>query len=154
MFKHWAQFLNGRSVEKVLMHRECVNLTLRLLLNGAFEYSEPVLSAQMRTLHKACPILMNHLLPTSEKHDIVEESSLDVLQPDSSHLSPKATRCVPRSVVKNELDLPLHSNELQEELLFVQELREAYRVDYDDPHITSLGSRPLQYFTRFSFLNP
>jgi hypothetical protein len=154
MFKHWAQFLNGHSVEKVLMHKECVNLTLRLLLNGAFKYSEPVLSEQMQALRETCPVLTNHLLPLSEKQDIIEESSLDVLQPDSMHISPKATLCIPRSVVKNDLDLPLNSREFQEEHLFVQQLREAYGVDYDNPHITNLGGQPLQYFTRFSFLDP
>ncbi|ELR05295.1 hypothetical protein GMDG_07278 [Pseudogymnoascus destructans 20631-21] len=154
MFKHWAQYLNGRSVEKVLMRRECINLTLRLLLNGAFEYDEPVLSTQMWNLHKTCPILTNHLLPSSEKWDIVEEASINVLQPDSSHISPKATLCVRREDVEKELDLPLWPEQLQEGLPFVQKLREAYRVDYEDPHITSLGSRPLQYFSRFSFIDP
>lgn len=51
MFKKWAEFLNGRGVEKALVHRENVNVTLRLILQGAFDYTDPAISAQVKALY-------------------------------------------------------------------------------------------------------
>ncbi|ELR04028.1 hypothetical protein VC83_09247 [Pseudogymnoascus destructans] len=113
----------------------------------------PSHSHQMRRLHETCPMLMDNLLPSSERHDIVEQSVLAPLA-DKMHLRPNATRCISRLFIRNQLDLPLNAKELNEDHYFTQQLREAFRVDYNMPHIASLGTQPIQWFSQFSFTDP
>ncbi|OAF61571.1 hypothetical protein VC83_02236 [Pseudogymnoascus destructans] len=73
LFKKWAEALNGRSVERSLMMRESINTTIRLLLQGAFKYSEPEISSQLKSLYEKCPSLMGQIMPSPEQPDNVKE---------------------------------------------------------------------------------
>ncbi|ELR04371.1 hypothetical protein GMDG_06740 [Pseudogymnoascus destructans 20631-21] len=119
LFKKWAEYLNGRGVEKALVHRENVNVTLRLILQGAFDQSHPVISAQVKALYHQCPMLAEHILPSSQWADTTEDDALDI-KPDATHIHPRATHCVARAFVKNELDLPLQMRDVPEGHLFSQ----------------------------------
>ena len=107
----------------------------------------------MKALHQKCLSLMGHILPSLKRPNNVEEITPDILL-DAAHIRPRAMRCASRAFIKNDLDLPLTVKGILEEHPFVRQLRDAFRVDYQMPHITSLGNMPIEWFSQFGFTDP
>ncbi|KAI9748387.1 MAG: hypothetical protein M4579_007241 [Chaenotheca gracillima] len=150
LYKEWVTHTNFRDVEKVLLHRENIQQTLRLCLNGSFANSDERATKTIQRLYRLCPTLLDSVLPISERYMDVDQSCLD-LQSDVDHIRPVATSCLARRFVADTLGLPLSAKKMELTDPFLKKLRLAYAKDYDLPHVVDLSRFPFQWCRQVCF---
>ena len=133
-FKKVVYQTNHSNVEKIMLLKENLGQTIRLLLMGGFRHTEPEATKMIKDIQKSCPSLFTTLLPRSEQMQLEEddpESRLSTVQ-DDDHLQPKAIGCLEPKYCREILKLPTRSSENENIMstLFQIALREAYAFDY------------------------
>ena len=124
-----------------------------MLLGRAFASTEPALTEMILRIHRACPKLLNSLLPRSEHYlgnPDADEMYLSILGTPEQE-SPRAFSCISRTYAERKLRLPLWPHKLPQDDLFLEQLREAYGQDYGMDSFVEWGRMPLQWCQKFSF---
>ncbi|KAI9749166.1 MAG: Glutathione reductase [Chaenotheca gracillima] len=153
IYKEWVTSTNFRDVEKVLLSRENVQLTLRLCLGGAYARDEPDITKALSKMHQQCPTLFESILPPSERLTEDDESYLEI-QDDAKHSQPAALYCLSRRYVLEELKFPINARHLHVNDPFLVQVRRAYAVDYDKPSAMGLERWPFQWCRKIIFTDP
>lgn len=102
-FKQVVYNTNHQKVEKELLSKENMRLTLRLILANAFNHDEPQLTAFMNDLYTQCPTLFSTMLPKSEhtfgeeNYEADEDDDVQVV-PDAQHIQPTVIGCIKESI--------------------------------------------------------
>ena len=161
LFKALVYSTNHINVEKALLRKEILNLTVRLIIMNAYKQSDPELTDLIQRLYRSCPLLFESLMPRSEIEDLaaaaaaadVDEADEDEpsveLQADDSHLRPSAIGCLPARHVRQVLGFPLRSSQMI--AAFKELLTRAYDVYYSSPAILHFGKVNLQWVKKISF---
>jgi hypothetical protein len=149
MFKKRVYETNHRNVEKLLLGKINVQITIRFLLLDAFKDSDPELTAAMRDTFDDCPTLLDAALSRTDRVD------LDDLREDDdqcdlgnsagvSHKRPALIGRVARAELRHAIHpanedhpLPVRREDMQR--AFRTLLREAYVADYGQPEIFHLA---------------
>lgn len=117
-FKKAVYTTNFSNVEKLLLGRESVRQTARLLLLGAYDKSDPEISRTFRELSVECPSLFDLLLPKSEQEAQGEadetESSISIME-DIAHIRPYTFCRLQPLFCRDFLHLPIRSSFLKQD---------------------------------------
>ncbi|KAL8798787.1 MAG: hypothetical protein Q9200_007697 [Gallowayella weberi] len=144
---------NYRDVERALLGSENLKQTIRLILQDAFAISEPVLTQLFKDLQAECPVLVNKLLPQSEKtHDILDDDSYLFLKSDANHSQPAALGRLQAKLVRNELSLPIRSSAMDQ--AFQKMLRTSYEIDYGMSNVMHFGVASIPWSKKVNFNDP
>ncbi|KAI9875527.1 MAG: hypothetical protein M1830_008388 [Pleopsidium flavum] len=138
-----------RGVEKTLLLAEVFQQSLRLILLGAYAMDDPDATALMKRLAQSCPVLIENLLPPTERHDNPDESEVAILQ-DEHHGSPSALVAIERKEIRRR-GLPLFPHKLNMMDDFRTKLRSAYENDYGFNSAAELHKQPLHYAQKLAF---
>ena len=139
-------------MERSLLARENLQMTVRLLLMNAFDDTDPKLTRIFAELYDLCPELFEHLLPRSEidnlgvVFDIDEEVSL---RGDDDHLRPVVIGCVKSNYVRKTLRFPIVQSQM--DAAFENAFRMCYDQHYGLKYITHFGKVPLQWCRKLAF---
>ena len=115
---------NHSNVERALLTKENVQLTVRLLLMNAFEHSDPELTKLFLELYSECPSLFKMWLPRSEVESLVPDDEEVLIRGDETHLRPIAIGCIQPQYVRGVLKLPCREKDM--DAAFETDLRIAY----------------------------
>ncbi|KAI8171048.1 hypothetical protein KHU50_005759 [Colletotrichum sp. SAR 10_65] len=158
-FKRRVYETNFREVEKLLLQKVNMQMTMRLLLRNAFFFDDAELTLQMSRLYKSCPTLFDSILPRTDRREMAlpqEEMDFEMdvegLVSDEDHQRPSAigqvsVRGVTHAINENK---PLPTRPTTMEDTFTRRLRRAYTRDYGEPDIWVFSGR-LQYSNKFAF---
>lgn len=158
-FKKLVYTTNFTNVEKLLLSRESVRQTARLLLLGAYKMSEPEISHTFQELYVECPSLFDSLLPKSEQESqqqIVDETeSFISIMDDSTHVRPHTFSRLQPLFCRDFLHLPIRSSALKHDMFhtFNVDLRRAYEQDYGMKGVMHLGMGAVSWSKKFSFID-
>lgn len=89
-------------------------MTIRFILGGAFERSEPELTAQIKRMYVAMPHVFAKLLPQSEKRPEDDGDAL-ALSSDPRHGSPSGIQRLKQDYCQKTLELPVRGSEIKGE---------------------------------------
>jgi hypothetical protein len=146
-------------VERVLLVRENISQTCRLLLLDAFKADEPKLTAMFHEIHHHCPSLFDTILPRSELEDFRElrEAEKDVsevsIEPDDGHKRPSAIGAIEAQTISLTYGFPTRmSKQVPED--FRDALRTAFELDYNMKFIVSFENHAIHWCTKLAFYDP
>ena len=140
-----------------MLAKENLQQTVRLILLNAFKMTDPELTAFFKDMKPLCPNFFSTLLPRSEQEALAikaeqdEDESELFLQSDQTHIRPSTIGRIKPSYAEEKLGLPLRPAQMQP--AFRQQLREAYKNDYQKPNIFEFGTSVLQWCRKLSFLD-
>ena len=151
---------NHRAPEKHLLQHECLEQSLRFILLGAWQTSDPVVTAQVRRIHNDCGLLFSSLMgPEWEAKDeaqagmtaepLTNESSIVA---DTYHQNPAVVgRVISHTAAR--LGLPVKEDDMEKicHAGFYARFREAYCRDYEKTGVTIYGKKPLKWWNKVSF---
>lgn len=138
-------------MERQLLLKSTIQLTVRLAVRGAFAHSDSQLTNALNAMRQKCPHLFRDFVPP-DLYNIAEgvEEAQDYVS-DVTHLSPLCHGKIKRRVVESH-QLPTNMSQLDRNEVFYQELHKAM-ASYS--HTTwSMGAQPLSWFEQMSFLDP
>lgn len=146
---------NHNHPERDLLQRLNLQITVRLLIDGAFESTHASITAQFRALRATCPHLFDNLLPRSDRLqqaiDLGDEACQSVQQ-DNTHRNVALYSRIQATYCKNILNLPTRSTHLSwDHSRYRIMLSSAYERDYMRPNVSTFGSRPIKYWKRIAF---
>lgn len=150
-FKKIVYNTNFSNVERLLLTRESLQQTIRLILLDAFQNSEPELTATIKDLYSKCPMLFESLLPRSERLELSpeeDEPSQSILH-DANHLKPATLSRLKPTYCRDELGLPIRSSAFSAS--FRRDIRQAYENDYKMPNIIHFGTGGISWCKKLSF---
>ncbi|OJD09613.1 hypothetical protein ACJ73_10186, partial [Blastomyces percursus] len=155
LFKSFVTRTNHVNVEKALLKQEIFCQSIQFLLDGSFQHSDPEISSTLQQLYNSCSTVFHTLLsraPITDNNLRIDDDSTLSIQATSNHLAPQASSCIPSAYVRNTLALPIRIHHLPFSDPFLVCLREAYAHDYAMPFVSAMGSTPLQWCRKISFL--
>lgn len=159
---------NFKGVERVLLGKVNVQLTVRLILRKAFAGIDNALTTQLLRLQDSCPTLFKRILSksdqqalslqlddTSELEDVMDVEGV----PDEGHVNPAV---IARIASKDIQKMPHSVNDgrhlpviprTQCSQIFINLLRQAYGFDYNLSNMYTLtrGGLPMQWSKKFAF---
>jgi hypothetical protein len=159
---------NFKEVERVLLGKVNVQLTVRLILRKAFAGIDNALTTQLLRLQDGCPTLFKRILSksdqqalslqlddTSELEDVMDVEGV----PDEGHVNPAV---IARIASKDIQKIPHCVNDgrhlpviprTQCSQIFINLLRQAYGFDYNLSNMYTLtrGGLPMQWSKKFAF---
>jgi hypothetical protein len=154
--KERARYGNGRAVEKLLLHLENIDQTIRLAVAGAFSTPENhQITARLQELEQTCPVLISAFLPRSGQisSDDGEDPTMMIL-PDPYYKQVCVSKCISRAMVRGVLGLPIFSTDVcAADNLIGSALRKAYARDFQKPNLVELGSCAIQWCEKVSFFD-
>jgi hypothetical protein len=152
--KGWARYSNGHRIDYDLMRRHNVALTYRLLQAGAFEDTDPELTAIIRKLHDTCPFLFKRIIPAEDTAEEDNKGDDYGVAGDANHLNPKASFCLKAQFVREHMDLPTNFRQLNVSHPFTSLLIQAYGEEYSCRHIFDLGRAGVKWYKTISYDDP
>ncbi|KAI9688924.1 MAG: hypothetical protein M1820_010214 [Bogoriella megaspora] len=153
LWKNLVQRLNGIKIERSLLTIENITQTLRFLVGGAYEQSDPELTAVARSVYFKCPELFKSILPVSESPDDIDDDEQFLLQ-DKMHQEPAAIARVKSSYAREVQKLPLRPDDLASDDPFRLQLQTAYAREYEIKNVWLRKTCAFQWCKRFSFTDP
>ncbi|KAL7818066.1 hypothetical protein V8C44DRAFT_211757 [Trichoderma aethiopicum] len=160
-FKKKVYETNHSSVEKLLLAKVNMQMTIRLVLRNAFYLQDGELTRQMNSLYEKCPALLDAILPRTDRRDLVEDEEgdfeLDVhFGADAGHRRATVIGQIPVKVIRatthvlnSNQPLPTHHDNMDQR--FREELRRAYVTEYKQPEIYLFGHKRAQWSNKFAF---
>ncbi|OJD20989.1 hypothetical protein ACJ73_07672 [Blastomyces percursus] len=104
LFKNFVTRTNHVNIEKALLKQEIFCQSIRFLLDGSFQCSDPQISSTLQHLHKSCPTVFRHLLSRASTflldEKLIDDDSNVSLIAMPNHQAPRAWSCIPSSYVK------------------------------------------------------
>jgi hypothetical protein len=158
-FKKVVYNTNHHRVEKELLSKENMRLTLRLILSNAFN-DEPRLTTIIHGIYAQCPSLFSTMLPkseqsisgpTDEENDNNDDDGTQVM-PDAQHTQPTVLGCIQAKYCRDTLGLPTRNINMT--AVFSRALAESYGRDYGMPHIISFPNSTFQWCKKLLFTDP
>ena len=155
-FKKFSSLFNGRDPEPMLLGHENLNQTIRFILAGSHEATEPELTAQIRRLFQLCPVLFQSIIaPTEfaanklqgEEENMASASVMD----DPEHDVPAVLGCIKPGYARAVMGLPTRPDLQPNTHPFNLALCAAYENDYKKRHVYALGKIPLQWCKKLTF---
>jgi hypothetical protein len=155
-FKKVVYNTNHSNVERVLLSKENLRQTVRLLLANAFlfDHAEQEITLVFQELYQECPTLFDTILPRSEQGNFDEEVAGDSLLSTLSttnHINPSAIGRYNSKYCRDILQVPIRSCAMDES--FKTELRRAYELDYQMSGMYHFGTAVIQWCHKFSFMS-
>ena len=153
-FKEEVYTTNFSNVERLLLQKEALKQTLRLILGDGYSSSEPNLTPFLQNLRTACPSLFEALLPRSEQLNtsgdpLIDNEAYLAIQGDDSHRDPTVIGRVQPTYGRNKLGLATRPSQFDTGQR--ERLTAAYAREYGRPNVNSFGTAPLFWCKRFSF---
>jgi hypothetical protein len=156
--KLWAKYCNGHHVDYDLMRKLDVALTLRLVLNGSFETTDPELTTTIKRLEERCPKLFKRLLTMGDREydeDNEEEEEEDkrdnAIVADALHARPVVAQSFKVDYMRKDLGIVTNFRRIDLGHPFSQALITAYDTEYGIKWIYSLEGKTLQWCKRISY---
>lgn len=155
-FKKKVYDTNHSGIEKLLLAKANMQMTIRLLLQDAFFHRDPELTMRMHALYNKCPTLFDSVLPRTELQDMPEaelDFELDAnAGGDYQHRRATVIGHVHLKGVTHVMNegraLPTRHSNMTDG--FKQVLRQTYVREYAQPEIYQFAGR-LQYANKFGF---
>jgi len=161
-FKKKVYETNHSNVEKLLLAKINMQITIRLILRNGFYHKDGELTVLMNRLYNQCPTMFDSVLPRTDRQDMTApddelENELDVHSGvDSKHRRATVIGAIPPATVNRTLhvlndnrSLPRRHDNMSES--FKRALRRAYVQEYGLDEIYHFGRWPLQYSNKFAF---
>lgn len=135
------------------MWRTNVQLTLALVLQGAFANDYPELSKRFQKLIETCPSLVKAMDPRAIDTDEGEYRKQGTnVKADLDHVNPSALHRQKRSLQLGADFIGItKSLKLDRSHQFFVKLRQAYERDYDKPHEVTLHQAELRWYKKIAF---
>ncbi|KAI9848827.1 MAG: hypothetical protein M1837_006343 [Sclerophora amabilis] len=146
-FKKDADNGNALNVEEILLTKQNVRLTTRLLLDGGYTSLEQGLTDQLQRLRRCCPDLVLTRLSGSERR-LPQESHLSISS-DSEHRAATASHRLNKTWL-DQTSLPTNLKLLTLMDPFCIKLRHAYNEDYAVRNVVRFGGK-LLFYMKLSF---
>ena len=136
--------------ERQLLVKDAVRNAFRLLLAGAFDYSDPMLSQQIERIRTACPALLAALVAQSNQDTLDSETMpdneiMDDIVSTPQHLKP-AVRGKLKKTAAERLGLPTRPVVGSSFYMGMKAAMVAYGL-----HGIDWGTRTLYWYEQFSF---
>ncbi|KAG6069682.1 hypothetical protein E4U16_007516 [Claviceps sp. LM84 group G4] len=153
LFKLLVLSTNSRDAASTLMWRTNVQLTLALVLQGAFANDYPEISKRFERLIETCPSLVKAMDPRAIDTDEGEyRKQGTTVKADMDHVNPSALHRQTQSLqlgadfigITNKLKLDRSHQ-------FFVKLRQAYERDYEKPHEVTLHQAWLRWYKKIAF---
>ena len=140
--------------ERDLLQRLNLQITVRLIIDGAFEQSHPEVTRQFRNLRDTCPGIFDRLLPPSERlqpptaGDLNDDGYLDILA-DEQHTKPTVISRLANAYCRDKLQLAVRPAQIKP--AFAAMLTAAYARDYGRENVMAFGILPIKYWKKLAF---
>ncbi|KAI1753016.1 hypothetical protein F4782DRAFT_95579 [Xylaria castorea] len=148
---------NHSNVEKLLLMKVNMQLTIRFLLRSAYWYTDSELTNKMDVLHKACPTLFESVLPQAERKELLldDEQEYELDAAGGADYEHRRATVIGQISVKSVNHIindsqPLPTRHAKMSDAFRAKLRGAYVKDYRQPEIYMFQGR-IQYANKFGF---
>ena len=150
---------NHINPERDLLQQLNFEITLRLIIDGAFDHSYPEVARVFQDLRTNCPGLFDTVLPRSERFqppsaqlgdNDADEDGLHTIESDDAHGKPVVYSRLQSRHYSVILGLPVKPAELVGTMLRTL-LTTAYQLDYNRPNVTTFGQRQIKYWKKLAY---
>lgn len=157
-FKKVIYTTNHRNVEMVLLIKESIRQTLRLLIaNGFRDDKDAAITQCLQELHLEVPNLFASLLPRSAQEAFEgkgrdeddEDEDFEGIEDDDKHQQLKVTGAIQAKYCREILGLPTRTTKMSDS--FKQGLRNAYATEYNAADIVNFPPGSLVWSKKMSY---